>query len=108
MQLEKNYNLILSVMLALFLSGCSQPTDTAKTTKIDNGNDEQISQPLKSMYSSITIKHTCIGCGRCVMYDSEHFVMVGSNVEVLTNNNLNSANLNAAVNNCPVKAINLS
>lgn len=105
---QKNYNLVLLVMLALFLSGCSQSTDTAKTTKTDNGNDEKITQPLKTMYSTITIEHTCIGCGRCVMYDKEHFAMEGRGVKVITNTNLNSAKLKVAVNICPVNAINLS
>ena len=53
-------------------------------------------------------KDTCIGCGACVAIDDEHFTFDNEGKsEVISNENLESANLTNAVESCPVGAISI-
>ena len=53
-------------------------------------------------------KDTCIGCGACVAIDDEHFNFDGDGKsDVISNENLESANLTNAVESCPVGAISI-
>ena len=51
----------------------------------------------------------CIGCGKCVRIDSNHFQINPSTGKsmVVSGTNLNSTNLALAISNCPVQAITL-
>ena len=62
------------------------------------------SQPLQKL-SVLTLR--CIGCGKCARTDSAHFEIVNDKAIVISSTNLNSQNLAAAINICPVQAITL-
>lgn len=48
----------------------------------------------------------CIGCGACVAIDPEHFDFNDSGLSsVISNENLDSANLTSALESCPTGAI---
>ena len=48
----------------------------------------------------------CIGCGACVAIDSEHFDFNDNGLSsVISNENLESANLQSAIESCPTGAI---
>lgn len=52
------------------------------------------------------IKENCIGCGACVAIDSEHFEFdEEGKSSVISNDNLESANLVNAIESCPTSAI---
>ena len=51
-------------------------------------------------------KDICIGCGACIAIDDEHFNFDDEGKsEVISNENLESANLTNAIESCPVGAI---
>jgi ferredoxin len=53
-------------------------------------------------------KEQCIGCGACVAIDSEHFNFDDNGrSSVISNDNLDSANLTNAIESCPTSAINI-
>lgn len=53
--------------------------------------------------------YRCIGCGRCARTDSEHFRMGSDGVAAVTSQqNLDSALLQSAIERCPGSAITLS
>lgn len=52
------------------------------------------------------IKEQCIGCGACVAIDAEHFDFDDEGrSNVISNENLDSANLTNAIESCPTSAI---
>lgn len=52
------------------------------------------------------IKEQCIGCGACVAIDSEHFDFDDEGrSNVISNENIESANLTNAIESCPTSAI---
>ena len=54
-------------------------------------------------------KDTCIGCGACVAIDEEHFDFDSEGKSnVISNENLESANLANAIESCPVGAISMT
>ena len=51
----------------------------------------------------------CIGCGACVAIDSEHFDFNENGLSnVINNDNLESANLQSAIESCPTGAISIT
>ena len=57
---------------------------------------------------NISISPRCIGCGKCVRMDREHFQMVGELSTVTSQDNLDSQNLQMAIAICPVNAISIN
>lgn len=56
----------------------------------------------------LTVNDSCIGCGACVAIDSEHFDFNEDGMSsVISNDNLESAELQNAISSCPVNAIKL-
>lgn len=54
------------------------------------------------------IKENCIGCGACVAIDPEHFEFNDEGKSsVISNEDLESANLTNAIESCPTSAIEL-
>ena len=54
----------------------------------------------------IVVNENCIGCGACSVVDEEHFEMDGTS-KVINNDNLDSPNLQNAIDSCPVAAISI-
>lgn len=54
-------------------------------------------------------ENSCIGCGACIALDSEHFDFNDEGLSnVINNDNLESEELNTAIESCPTGAISLS
>ena len=54
-------------------------------------------------------ENKCIGCGACVAIDSEHFAFNDEGLShPISEENLESANLQNALNSCPTCAISIS
>ncbi len=50
----------------------------------------------------------CIGCGACASIDSSHFEMTDEGLSsVISNENIETDDVKAAINTCPVNAIKL-
>ncbi len=119
----KNINKILLPILLIFLGGGigfillgNKQTDNMSVSKdnsLNNPNSNNIKQNVDKTvadnpYKTLVINnHTCIGCGKCVMVDSEHFEMMGRKARVVSSNNLSSKNLDSAIKICPAGSISL-
>ena len=68
-------------------------------TSTDQITSNQIFQQLS------VLPNRCRGCGKCIRIDSTHFEMQGGVAVVVSSQNLNSSNLQLAINNCPEQAI---
>ena len=104
---------IFPALLIQFLSGCSSDSSNNQNDIMspnnDNSNDKLTQQiNISEKYSSLTVDHTCIGCGRCVAIDSEHFSMNSRRAQVISEKNLESSLLQQAIRICPSSSINLS
>ncbi|MFA5051444.1 MAG: ferredoxin [Patescibacteria group bacterium] len=118
-------SLVVPIFSALALSGCTavnkkiEGTDDQNTNSASSGvitqqtNSSNISgdtipainQPYD--FTQLKISSGCIGCGRCVRTDPEHFILDQNDrkVAVTTQENLNSPSLQYAIMNCPARAI---
>lgn len=127
MKKHKNYLYFIALIFALqILAGCSDKSSStppvSSSSDIESGLN---TQPLSSSQSpsvssdinsssdtvpSLHIGSGCIGCGKCVNFDPEHFGYGSGrhNIVVLSQNNLDSHSLQSARRVCPVDAINIS
>ena len=57
----------------------------------------------------LVVNDNCIGCGACIAVDSEHFDFNEEGLShPISNDNLESAELQNAISSCPVNAISLT
>lgn len=56
----------------------------------------------------LSVNENCIGCGMCVAIDPEHFTIVDGLSEAKSDENLESADLENAINSCPTAAIEIN
>ncbi|MFH1597874.1 MAG: ferredoxin [Patescibacteria group bacterium] len=70
-------------------------------------NEAVITNAATDDYDQLKVSSACIGCGRCVLTDPEHFAFDYSvrQAEVISESNLDSAKLDSAIRNCPARAI---
>lgn len=62
---------------------------------------------MKEIYLEVN-KEACIGCGACIGIDAEHFDFDEDGLStVITNDNLDSKELQDAIEVCPVGAISI-
>lgn len=110
MNKKKTIPVCLATLIALpTLSGCANQDDATIQT-----NDQQDSDNLTSIsnvqetYLAVE-QNKCIGCGKCVKFDPEHFIMNTATKKstVISQSNLESTNLKSAISRCPVNAITL-
>lgn len=53
----------------------------------------------------LNVNENCIGCGMCVAIDPEHFEIVDGLSNAVSNDNLESSELDNAISSCPTAAI---
>lgn len=53
----------------------------------------------------LNVNENCIGCGMCVAIDPEHFEIVDGLSNAISNENLESSDLDNAISSCPTAAI---
>ena len=57
----------------------------------------------------LVVNGSCIGCGACIAVDSEHFDFNEEGLShPISNDNLETAELQNAISSCPVNAISLT
>ena len=57
----------------------------------------------------LVVNDNCIGCGACIAVDSEHFDFNENGLShPISNDNLETAELQNAISSCPVNAISLT
>jgi ferredoxin len=117
-------SMLLPVITAFTLSGCSVTSEKSVDANLTNNETGETitNNPSNNTntsngdleFSNVNIEATqlkissgCIGCGRCVRTDPEHFAMSpGARIAtVVTTENLQTSALNSAVMNCPARAI---
>lgn len=112
-KLKRFFGLMHAAFIILFLSAYTSNSQKAAVTADDTQNNSDDNQALStSVYNQelSVIGHKCVGCGKCARLDPEHFSIDGSNRKaiVISNENLQSSNLSAAISICPGQAIELS
>ena len=53
----------------------------------------------------LNVNENCIGCGMCAAIDPEHFEIVDGLSQATNSDNLDSSDLENAINSCPTAAI---
>lgn len=53
----------------------------------------------------LNVNENCIGCGMCIAIDPEHFEIVDGLSKATNSDNLDSKDLENAIESCPVAAI---
>lgn len=113
--MKKKHELYLLFVVAVFmisvLGGCS--SNATKTS--DNGNGKGKQSVVSSAASTDTTLHLsitsgCVGCGHCIRIDPAHFSQAqGSRTpQVVSQSNLDSSDLQRAINGCRAGAISLA
>jgi ferredoxin len=104
MKKHKNFLIFISIIFLLnILSACTSDNNNVQDS---DDKDVQVEKQV-SKYQNLGINHKCIGCGRCIMVDNEHFSSRGREVTVASNKNLESRKLQEAIKICPTSAIEL-
>ena len=127
---------IFSLFLLLwFLTSCNNDTSNTSTTNIIESinpetetlnteiQEESINIYIEASWTNLNnysdintnnkkliIKHSCIWCWRCLKYAPNNFKMNTKirKVEVISQENINSTNIQKAIKNCPVDSIEIS
>ena len=76
--------------------------------KVDTQITDQSSSQVSETKALSVSPYKCIGCGKCVRTDPEHFSLSGRTATVISNDNLSSSKLASAIYNCPENAITLN
>jgi len=100
--------LISSSAFVLFKNQSKQQDSQNNFSNNDNstkaGSDDQNNITI-GFQKLIIQENRCRGCGKCARIDQEHFEMNGQTAQVISSSNLNSINLQQAINICPGQAI---
>lgn len=106
MNKHKRYLLVI-LIFSFFISGCSSGENSiSKENDGGSVNQDFVNKEEIKMFSSLSINHRCIGCGRCVRVDQEHFIYgQDGKANVISENNLDSSTLRGAISICPTDAI---
>lgn len=119
---KSNANWFIAVLLAVmaivaagFLLSRSARKENASMLPAGGGGTgnvqkEEVSQDVAGETAQVsrTLRidsRKCIGCGKCVRVDAEHFMMQGGIAQVMTQDNLDTEKLDVAVKACPTNAI---
>lgn len=114
---------LVSLMLISFLSSCTSVKE--EKSEINNYSSQISSEKLdklKQWYSSknmssissdwdawkLKVSSRCIGCGKCVRVAPDYFIMNKYNkADTINQENLDSTDVNRAIDICPVWAISI-
>ena len=98
-----------AILLMTMFAGCSssQTQTSSDTTNLKKDQIATSSIINQDKIAHLSIGSGCIGCGRCVMIDPEHFSHTqGVKItQVISQDNLNSSSLEQAIESCPVQVI---
>ena len=86
-------------------------TDKSNLSQDNTSNLDQTQNQTDQTFSEINFEklsvltNRCRGCGKCVRLDPQHFEIVNQKAVVISSSNLDSSNLQLAINNCQDQAI---
>jgi len=102
--------LIIGTIFAFIFSFKKNNILVVNSTSSDQKKIDQTAQNPQQLQKLSVLPLRCIGCGKCARIDPSHFEMnyTTGKAIVISSTNLNSQNLAAAINNCPVQAITLN
>lgn len=109
-----NRNIALVILfLALTVVAVKVINDkkTVSKGKVNNDTTSQASVQITAANERLRVlPDRCIGCGKCVRFDPQHFSIdrTTNKAVVISNNNLDTTGLTAAINVCPAGAIALN
>jgi ferredoxin len=96
----------LAILLLQFLTGCDNAEDSSDEGSI---SPSELSADISDITDGkLTVNlAACIGCGRCTKVDPEHFAYDTENLKssVISSDNLESPELQNAIDGCPAGAI---
>lgn len=77
--------------------------DSNSSDQTQNQTDQTVSEINFEKLSVLT--NRCRGCGKCTRLDPQHFEIVNQKAVVISSSDLDSSNLQLAINNCHDQAI---
>lgn len=109
----KNKKIIIPIAVILLLvGGGTLWVKNSKNQKLDTRDNKREDETtftnsgaVKEFKKLSVLSHKCVGCGRCMRADPEHFEMIDRKSKVINSDNLESPKLQLAIKNCPAKAI---
>ena len=106
---RKQIFLLLPIVSLVLLTACTTEDTTNNVNQNNDQEQTQIDSSSSVVDQELTLDtHKCIGCGRCSRFDQEHFTQSGEIASVVSQDNLESQNLQTAISACPVDAIKIS
>ena len=108
-KLKSKKFLLTFLPVFVLLTACNKPNEKNENTE-QAQNDKQLSESQEVKSQELKINHPkCVGCGKCIKIDSEHFAMIEGQrkAKVISQENLSSKTLQGAIQACPVEAISI-
>lgn len=118
--MKKKINILPFLILVILVNSCSkdisdnqnlnQKKNNIEKNVMNNKKENISNDSLNKIVKKIKISDKCIWCWRCVITDSEHFKINTETMkpDIISNENIDSNLTQAAILNCPVKAIYIS
>lgn len=78
-------------------------SNNSDQTQTQNQTDQTVSEINFEKLSVLT--NRCRGCGKCTRLDPQHFEIINQKAVVISSSDLDSSNLQLAINNCHDQAI---
>ncbi len=111
--INKESAIILALFGIFFLTGCDSKKESEEEIESiqeeSQGNSQLDISSEASKQQKLTLDtNKCIGCGKCARIASGNFEMAGRKAAIVSQENLESANMQLAIKSCPVNIIELS
>ena len=95
------------------LGWCTQDKSTNETIStietiepaVNNETQNTTNMEETNIQKQLVINPWCIGCWRCAMFAPNNFAMNGKQAEVISQENINSPQVQQASSRCPVQVI---
>jgi ferredoxin len=106
--MKKKQTILLSALMVSSAVFAIYKVKDVLVMKNQNTSDKTVINQILSQELTV-VPNKCIGCGKCVKIDPNHFKfdLVNRVAVVISKDNLKSSALSLAINNCPAGAISL-
>ncbi len=111
--INKILALILTLFGIFFLTGCNSKNESEEkieSIQEESPDDSQldISNETSEQQKLTLDTNKCIGCGKCARIAPSNFEMDNRKADVISQENLESENVQQAIKNCPINIIKVS